>query len=171
MTWALSVPGVTRAWCAPQGMGAGTVAVYFMMDTAEATFGGFPQGTNGVAAPETRDTAATGDQLAVANAIYPLRPVTALVYALAPAAQPLAFALVGLASIGLAQQRAVSAALASLLVAKDTPLASVAVEQSDVTAAVITVGGLPSSAVTVPSSWPATSAPGSLFTLGTVSFV
>jgi hypothetical protein len=35
--------------------GPGTVVVYFMMDVAEAAFGGFPQGTNGVAAAETRD--------------------------------------------------------------------------------------------------------------------
>ena len=58
-----------------------------MMDVSEAAHGGFPQGTNGVAGAETRDTAATGDQLAVANYIYPLRPATALVYACAPASQ------------------------------------------------------------------------------------
>ena len=48
---------------------------------ARPCHGGFPQGTNGVAALETRDTAATGDQLAVANYLYPLRPVTPIVYA------------------------------------------------------------------------------------------
>ena len=87
--WALAVPGVTRAWCQPNGMGAGTVIVRFMMDNAEATNGGFPQGTDGVAASETRDNPATGDQLTVANALYPLRPVTALVYACAPVAERL----------------------------------------------------------------------------------
>lgn len=82
--WAELVSGVTRAWCRPHGMGAGTVVVYFMMDDAEAAFGGFPQGTNGVASLETRDTAATGDQLAVADTIFALQPVTALVYVYAP---------------------------------------------------------------------------------------
>ena len=61
--------------------------VHFMMDVSEAAHGGFPQGTNGVAGAETRDTSAIGDQLAVADAIYPKRPATALVYACAPASQ------------------------------------------------------------------------------------
>jgi uncharacterized phage protein gp47/JayE len=170
VTWALAVTGVTLAWCAPQGLGPGTVVVYFMMDAAEPAHGGFPQGTNGVAVLETRDVAATGDQLAVANAIFPLRPVTALVYAVAPVAQPQAFTLAGLASVSTAQQGQVSAALAGLFLLKDSPLATVSIEQSDVTAAVSAIGGLPSFAVTTPSSWPITSAAGSLFTLGTVSF-
>jgi uncharacterized phage protein gp47/JayE len=89
--WATDVPGVTRAWVAPNGMGAGTVVVYFMMDLAEAAFGGFPQGTNGVATNDPRATVATGDQLTVANAILPEQPVTALVYLCAPIAEPVAF--------------------------------------------------------------------------------
>ncbi len=78
--WALAVPGVTRAWCNPLGMGPGTVVVFTMWDVANAAWNGFPQGSNGVATAELRDSAAQGDQLTVANAIYPLRPVTALVY-------------------------------------------------------------------------------------------
>lgn len=82
--WALEVPGVTRAWCTPNGFGAGTAVVYVMLDVTEAANGGFPVGTNGVASGEPRGVAATGDQLAVANHIFPLRPVTALVYVVAP---------------------------------------------------------------------------------------
>ena len=40
--WALAVPGVTRAWCAPNEMGIGTVTVRFMMDDLRAATGGFP---------------------------------------------------------------------------------------------------------------------------------
>lgn len=40
--WALSVPGVTRAWCAPNEMGMGTVTVRFMMDELRADNDGFP---------------------------------------------------------------------------------------------------------------------------------
>jgi uncharacterized phage protein gp47/JayE len=40
--WALAVPGVTRAWCAPQEMGIGTVTVRFMMDELRADNLGFP---------------------------------------------------------------------------------------------------------------------------------
>jgi uncharacterized phage protein gp47/JayE len=40
--WALAVPGVTRAWCAPLEMGIGTVSVRFMMDELRAENDGFP---------------------------------------------------------------------------------------------------------------------------------
>lgn len=82
--WALAVPGVTRAWASGSGYGPGTVVVYVMLDEANAANGGFPQGINGCATLETRGPTATGDQLTVANAIYPVRPVTALVYVVSP---------------------------------------------------------------------------------------
>jgi len=47
--WALEVPGVTRAWCNPLGMGTGTVVVYPCSMSSESAFSGVPQGTNGVA--------------------------------------------------------------------------------------------------------------------------
>ena len=148
----------------------GAVTVFFMMDVSEAAHGGFPQGTNGVASLETRDIAATGDQLAVANYVYPLRPVTPIVYAVAPTAAPQSFTLQGLTGISTAQQDQVSAALTTLFLQKDSPLATVSIEQSDVAAAVTAIGGLPSFAVTSPSSWPIVSAVGYLFTLGTVTY-
>ncbi len=40
--WTLSIPGVTRAWCAPVEMGPGTVTVRFMMDDLRADNNGFP---------------------------------------------------------------------------------------------------------------------------------
>jgi uncharacterized phage protein gp47/JayE len=40
--WALAVPGVTRAWCAPLEMGMGTVTIRFMCDELRAANGGFP---------------------------------------------------------------------------------------------------------------------------------
>lgn len=112
VTWALEVAGVTRAWCQPLYSGAGTVGVYFMMDEVESAFQGVPQGTNGGAASETRTAAATGDQLAVANYIYPLRPVTALVYSLAPTLQQVNLTITGVA---VANQAAVQTALASTI--------------------------------------------------------
>lgn len=119
--WALEVPGVTRAWCAPLWMGPGTVAVYFMMDESEAAFNGLPQGTNGVATGETRAAAATGDQLTVANWIFfgryavkgACRPVTALVYAIAPSFAPQSFTFKYVPST---QWSAVAAAVAAVLV-------------------------------------------------------
>jgi uncharacterized phage protein gp47/JayE len=121
VSWALQATGVTRAWVAPLGNGAGTVIVYFMMDLVESAFGGFPQGTNGVATLETRDTAATGDQLALANFIYPLRPVTALVYADAPGANAIAMTLNGGAGWSTATKAAVQAAITAVLVSLGSP--------------------------------------------------
>ena len=167
--WALAVPGVTRAWCNPMGLGIGTVTVYTMWDVIEAAYGGFPQGTNGVAMSETRGIAATGDQLTVANHIYPLRPVTALVYSYAPTASPLNFTIAGLNPNNSTTQAAAEAALAGRLLEKGSPLANISIDQSDVDAAISAVPGIDSFRVTAPS-FPQTPALGSIFTLGTVTF-
>ncbi|WP_233872532.1 baseplate J/gp47 family protein [Paraburkholderia adhaesiva] len=106
--WALAVPGVTRAWCVGCGYGAGTVVVYIMLDAANAVYDGFPQGMDGCATDETRGPTATGDQLTVANTIYPLRPVTALVYVVSPIPYPVDISISGVA---VQYQAAVSAAL------------------------------------------------------------
>jgi uncharacterized phage protein gp47/JayE len=58
--WALAVPGVTRAWCAPQEMGIGTVTVRFLMDNLRADQNGWPTAE---------------DITAVANYIDSVRPV------------------------------------------------------------------------------------------------
>jgi uncharacterized phage protein gp47/JayE len=87
--WALEVPGVTRAWVQPNGMGAGTVIVRFMLDDVQVAHGGFPQGTDGVSTHEPRGVAATGDQLAVADHIWPVQPVTSLVFSMAPVPAPI----------------------------------------------------------------------------------
>ena len=109
--WAKEVPGVTRAWCSPNSFGAGTVVVYVMFDNSNAAQAGFPQGGNGVASEETRAVAASGDQLIVANHIFPVQPVTALVYVVAPLAAPVNFSLSG---IPVGKQAAVRAALADV---------------------------------------------------------
>ena len=170
VTWALQVAGVTRAWCVNSLGGAGSVTVFFMMDEAEAAHNGFPQGTNGVATLETRVTpTATGDQLAVANYIYPLRTATTIVYANAPTPQAVNFVIDAWSSFSSAQQTAVEAALATLFVQKDGADGSTSIEQSDCDGAIAAIGGLPDFAITSPSSWPLTSPVGSLLTLGTVS--
>ncbi len=116
--WALAVSGVTRAWCAGSGYGAGTVIVYVMLDEANAQYDGFPQGTDGCATDETRDTPATGDQLTVANAIYPLRPVTALVYVVAPVPYAVDMSISG---VPLAYQADALAAIAGVMKSEGQP--------------------------------------------------
>jgi uncharacterized phage protein gp47/JayE len=60
VTWALAVPGVTRAWAAPE-QGIGTMTVRFLMDELRADDDGWPQ-------PQ--------DVQAVADYIDRMRPVT-----------------------------------------------------------------------------------------------
>jgi uncharacterized phage protein gp47/JayE len=93
VTWALRVAGVTRAWVADSIAGTGTVTVYFMMDNVRSYQFGLPAGSNGASSNEIRAPAAAGDQLVVANTIYPLRASTALVYACSPVGAPLAITL------------------------------------------------------------------------------
>lgn len=119
--WATAIAGVTRAWCYPLEQGAGTVTVRFMMDDVHAGTGGFPVGTNGVAAADDRDAPATGDQLTVANAIFDLQPVTALIYVVAPVANPVAFTIAGLSTAPVGVQNAVTAAIAGVFASEGEP--------------------------------------------------
>jgi uncharacterized phage protein gp47/JayE len=171
VTWSLEVPGVTRAWVPAVPLVPGAVTVYFMMDEAEAAYGGFPQGTNGVAAAETRDTAATGDQLTLANYLFPLRPVTTIVYAVAPQATVQNFTISGLSGITTGQKAEVSAAISAVFLSLDTPLGTTSINESTVSDAISAIGGLPSFTITVPASWPITSGLGYLLTLGTVTYI
>jgi uncharacterized phage protein gp47/JayE len=184
--WATAVPGVTRAWCNPHGAGAGTVVVYAMLDQVrgssassvsaqpitgapdESAHGGFPQGTNGVAAAETRDFAATGDQLLIANALYPLRPVTALVYVCAPTPWPVNVTIANLPAATAALQALIAQALAQVLVQLGDPLSGT-IYQSDLEAAIGAVPGVRRFTLAAPVS-PLTPPLGSLPVLGTVTY-
>lgn len=119
--WALAVPGVTRAWVDPGGMGPSTVVLYFMMDDAQASHGGYPQGTNGVAAAEARDIAAAGDQLTVANAIFVRQPVTPIIYAVSPRPNSLTFTIAGLAGASATLKGAIASAITAALLASAVP--------------------------------------------------
>jgi uncharacterized phage protein gp47/JayE len=76
ITWAMEVPGVTRAWCYPRESGIGTVTVRFLMDDS------YPDGI-----PATEDVAR------VTAHIDQVRPVTAEVLVLAPAPEPVDFSI------------------------------------------------------------------------------
>jgi|SRR5580693_1553981 uncharacterized phage protein gp47/JayE len=117
IAWALEVPGVTRAWITPLGLGPGSVIVYPMLDDAQAEHGGFPQGIDGVAAEERRagaPPAATGDQLVIADHIWPVQPVTALIYVAAPRPYPIDVTLLALDPNTDEMQRAIRASLVDM---------------------------------------------------------
>jgi uncharacterized phage protein gp47/JayE len=189
INWALDVPGVTRAWAVGSTLGAGTVQVFFMMDVSEATYGGFPQGSNGVATAETRATPATGDQLAVANAIFPKRPVTAEVYAYAPLNNPVAITIAGLASSTTATRLAIQTAIAAAFLQYAAPGGVTdsdgnpigVMDVSAIDAAILSVSGTtgfvvtaitcPNGTVTPGAAGNITSNTGYLATLGAIAYV
>lgn len=183
--WAEAVPGVTRAWVAPNANGAGTVAVYTMFDEAEAAFNGFPQGANGVSQfdqgpnGQPRATVATGDQLAVADSICLKQPVTALVSSYAPIAQSINFSIGNLgAGNTAANQAAIQAALTDMFLRlgyvggtldPSTGEAWTQIDPSDWYAAIGAAPGVTRFSVTAPTA-PLTITAGSLPVLGTCAF-
>lgn len=165
VNWARAVPGVTRAWCTPNGFGAGTVVVYVMLDSTRSAQGGFPQGSNGVAATEPRAAAATGDQLTVANYILPIQPVTALVYVVAPTANPVPFTIKGILS---AAQSLVSPAIADVFLRDGTPGGAIPI--AHVWSAIAAVSGVDDFVIQSPAA-DITNPAGALPTVGTITFV
>ncbi len=172
--WATAVPGVTRAWCEPNSLGLGTVVVYVMLDVRESAYNGFTQGTNGVSALDQgpggvpRAAVATGDQLTVANAIYPLQPVTALVYVCAPIAYPVNFTISGLSTTSAATRTAIAAAITGVFQLYASPGGTV--DLSYIESAIAAIVGTRGFVITVPSANIALAA-GNLPVLGTVTYV
>lgn len=157
VTWSLQVNGVTRAWCNPNGFGAGTVVVYPMLDVTESVNSGFPQGVGGVATLESRGSpTATLDLLNVANWIYPLRPATALVYVSAPAQQVVNFTITGTANFSAATKLLIQAAIAGVFVLYGSPLSTTvgqngAIDLSYIESAIAAISGTQGFVVTVPT--------------------
>lgn len=168
VTWAEAVPGVTRAWCNPNGAGPGTVVVYPMFDLVESAGGGFPQGANGTATAEPRDASAAGDQLTVANYIYPLQPVTALVYVSSPGAQAIGFTIIDVYPFTATIQAGISAALADMLLRLGNAGQATTLYPSDWNEAVASVAGLDHFDITAPAA-PVTIPVGYLPILGALS--
>lgn len=189
--WAEAVPAVTRAWCLPNynsiagTTNVGVVSVLFMEDIAEAAYGGFPQGTNGVSTSETRNTGstgsyplATGDQLNVVNQIFPDAPVTALIIAGAPTSNSVTFGITGLLGVIPSSTRTlVTEALQQMFLSVGTPGGTTRpdggtggdIYPSDWEVAISEVPDMPPFQVTAPTTT-VTSAAGALPVLGTVNW-
>ncbi|MEO6920523.1 MAG: baseplate J/gp47 family protein [Collimonas sp.] len=164
--WAGEVPGVTRAWCVRNGYGAGTVVVYFMLDVSEAANNGFPQGTNGVAASEPRAASATGEQLVVANYLYPVQPVTALVYVCAPIPAPVNFTISG---IPIANRGSVQSAIADVFFRKGSAKGGT-IPINLIWSAIASVSGVTDFIISVPLP-DITNAVGTLPTVGIITYL
>jgi uncharacterized phage protein gp47/JayE len=157
--WAMEVPGVTRAWAQPNGNGGGTVIVRIMLDEANAAYGGFPQGTDGCALEETRGNPASGDQLNVAEAIWPEQPVTALVTVMAPVALPIDVTLIDLQPDTEDIRTSIQAAIADLYLARAQLGGTIF--PSDLYEAILATPGVDAFTMTEPAL-PVTALPGEL---------
>jgi uncharacterized phage protein gp47/JayE len=163
--WAMEVPGVTRAFVQPNGLGAGTVIVRPMFDDVNAAEGGFPQGTDGCASEETRGPTAAGDQLTVAEHIWPVQPVTSLVYVMAPVALPINVTLAGLDPNTPDIQAAIIASIDDMLLAQATLGGTI--YPSDLYAAVLATPGVVHFTMTAPTL-PISAAAGALPVMGSL---
>lgn len=163
--WALEVPGVTRAWIQSSG---GRVQVYPMFDVANAAHGGFPQGTDGCAMEETRGPTASGDQLAVAEHLWPVQPVTALVFVAALVPAPINVTIANLDPSTVEMEADILAALqdAFLTIAE----AAGTVYPSQLYAAISATPGVNRFDMTIPAA-PVTAPAGALPVMGTLAVV
>lgn len=165
IAWALEVPGVTRAWIQASG---GQVQVYPMFDVANADDGGFPQGSDGCASEETRGPTATGDQLAVADHIWSVQPVTALVFVAAPVPMPINVTLASLDPSTVAMQADILASLQDAFLA--TGEIAGTVYPSQLYAAISATPGVVHFDMQAPTA-PVTAPAGALPVMGTLTLV
>jgi uncharacterized phage protein gp47/JayE len=165
IAWALEVPGCTRAWVQP---GGGSVQVYPMFDVANAADGGFPQGTDGCASEETRGPPASGDQLTVAEYIWPLQPVTALVFVAAPVAAPIDVTLANLNPATVDMETAILASLQDAFLAIGEVAGTI--YPSQLYQAILATPGVNYFDMTSPAA-PVTAPAGALPTMGTLSII
>ena len=104
--WAMSIPSITRAWCAPREMGMGCVTVRFMVDALRPDNGGFPL---------------QQDIDIVANYLNTVRPVAVRdFFIMAPVPEPINFNL-SLQNDSLTLRNQVAASCAAMITEKANP--------------------------------------------------
>jgi uncharacterized phage protein gp47/JayE len=165
---ALSVPGVTRAWVKRRLNGAGTVGVYIMLDGNGND--GFPVGTDGISQLEDWGAVkATGNQLVVADYIYPLQTDTALVYVCSPVRKNIDLVIAGITNADSTTVTAIKTALTNLFFDSANPDGTGVVYLSDINKAIGDVTGTTGYILTSPVANIAFTT-GQIPMLGTVSF-
>ena len=168
-SWALAVSGVTRAWVKRRLNGAGTVGVYIMCDNNSN--GGFPVGTDGVSQLEDWGAVkATGDQLAVADYIYPRQTDTAIVFVCSPIQKTINLVIAGLNDADSTTVAAIKTALTDLFFDAAQPDGTGIVYLSDINLAISNISGTTGYILNSPAA-NITFNTGEIPVLGTVSFV
>lgn len=149
IAWALTVPGVTRAWVYPGELGLGTVTVRFVRDNDASLI------------PDA------GEVQAVQDYIDSVRPVTADVIVAAPVAVPLNFT-IDITPDTAATRAAVEAELRDLLLRESEPGATILL--SHIREAISLAVGENDHILTVPSA-NVTPAVGAMATFGVITWV
>lgn len=150
VAWALSVPGVTRAWCYPLEGGPGTVTVRFMRD-------------NDTPSP----IPSAGEVSAVQAVIDELRPVTANVTVAAPTAAALNFT-IHVSPDTSEVRAAVEASLRDLIFREAEPGGTLLL--SHIREAISGAAGEADSVVSAPAA-NVVAAAGAISTMGTITWV
>ena len=161
--------GVTRAWVKRRIVGAGTVGVYIMCDNNSNN--GFPVGTDGISQLEDWGAVkATGDQLSVADYIYPLQTDTAIVYVCSPVRKIINFVIAGISSADSTTVTAIETAITNLFFDDANPDGTGKVYLSDINKSISEISGTTGYILNSPTA-NITFAVGEIPVLGTVSFV
>lgn len=167
--WALEVSGVTRAWVKRRLNGAGTVGVYIMCDGNLND--GFPVGTDGISQLEEWGAVkASGDQLSVADHIYPLQTDTAIIFVCSPIRKTINFEIAGIKDADSTVVSSIKEALTSLFFDESNPDGSGKIDLSDINKSISNVDGTKGYILNIPSS-NITFKIGEIPVLGEVKFV
>ncbi|MBJ8953610.1 baseplate J/gp47 family protein [Citrobacter braakii] len=167
--WALEVSGVTRAWVKRRLNGAGTVGVYIMCDGNLND--GFPVGTDGISQLEDWGAVkASGDQLSVADHIYPLQTDTAIIFVCSPIRKTINFEIAGIKDADSTVVSNIKEALTSLFFEESNPDGSGKIDLSDINKSISNVDGTKGYILNSPSS-NITFKIGEIPVLGEVKFV
>ncbi|MBJ9157422.1 baseplate J/gp47 family protein [Citrobacter sp. FDAARGOS_156] len=149
--WALEVSGVTRAWVKRRLNGAGTVGVYIMCD--ENLNDGFPVGSDGISQLDDWGAVkASGDQLTVADHIYPLQTDTAIIFVCSPIRKTINFEIAGIKDADSTVVSNIKEALKSLFFDESNPDGSGKVDLSDINKSISNVDGTKGYILNSPSS-------------------
>ncbi|HFZ2331050.1 TPA: baseplate J/gp47 family protein [Citrobacter freundii] len=149
--WALEVSGVTRAWVKRRLNGAGTVGVYIMCDGNLND--GFPVGTDGISQFEVWGAVkASGDQLTVADHIYPLQTDVAIIFVCSPIRKTINFEIAGIKDADSNTVSNIKAALTSLFFDESNPDGTGKIDLSDINKSISNVDGTKGYILNSPSS-------------------
>ena len=147
----MEVSGVTRAWVKRRLNGAGTVGVYIMCDGNLND--GFPVGTDGISQLEDWGAVkASGDQLSVADHIYPLQTDTAIVFVCSPIRKSIDFEIAGIKDANSTVVSNIESALTTLFFDEANPDGTGKIDLSDINKSISNVDGTKGYILNSPSS-------------------